>query len=291
MGRILVTGATGTIGSEVMHNLCALGLASSTIVGARTMETAQRYFANFPELNYRLFDFEDPQSFSAAFKEIDILFLLRPPHISKVEEYFRPLLSSAWNCGIRKVVFLSVQGAKKSKIIPHNQIEYLIRSFGFAYIFVRPSYFMQNLTSALLPEILETHAITLPAGKAKFNWIDAKDIGKASALLIQSFDTHKNAAYEIIGTENKDFEQVAALLTEVCGFPVQYRSVNPISFYLAKRKMRMASGFAIVMTMLHFLPRFQTDPEISDSYRMLTGQEPTTLKAFIEREKHTFVKQ
>ncbi|MEZ5024288.1 MAG: hypothetical protein R2728_13685 [Chitinophagales bacterium] len=52
------------------------------------------------------------------FKDIDLLFLLRPPHISKVDEYFQPLFRSAKNNGIDKVVFLSVQGAEKSKMIP-----------------------------------------------------------------------------------------------------------------------------------------------------------------------------
>jgi len=291
MTHVLVTGATGNIGREVIHNLCELGLVSSTIVAVRNTQQAQSYFTNYPGLNYRWFDFKEPQSFNSAFTGIDVLFLLRPPHISKVEEYFHPLLSSAWNCGIRKVVFLSVQGAEKSKVIPHNQIERLIKSLGFEYIFVRPSYFMQNLTTALLPEIREDRCITLPAGKAKFNWIDAKDIGKACAILINSFDRYKNAEYEITGTENKNFEEVAQLLSKVCGIPIRYKSINPISFYLAKRKAGMASGFAVVMTILHFLPRFQKEPEISDNYRMLTVQQPTTLSAFIKREKDLFTKQ
>jgi hypothetical protein len=52
-------------------------------------------------------------------KNIDVLFLLRPPHISEVETYFNPLLQSAKENNIKKIVFLSVQGAEKSKIIPH----------------------------------------------------------------------------------------------------------------------------------------------------------------------------
>jgi uncharacterized protein YbjT (DUF2867 family) len=291
MKQVLVTGATGNIGQEVVQSLCQLELAASCIVAARNTEKAQRQFAHFPALNYRLFDFEDQQTFHSAFYGIDVLFLLRPPHISKVEEYFMPLLRSAWDCGIRKVVFLSVQGAEKSKVIPHNQIEALIRSFGFDYIFVRPSYFMQNLTTTLFSEIQETRSITLPAGKAVFNWIDVKDIGKVCATLINTFDSHKNQAFEITGTENKNFEEVAALMSSVMGFQIRYHSINPISFYLSKRKRGVESGFAIVMSILHFLPRFQKEPEISGNYKMLTGQEPTVLKEFVLRERSTFLKR
>lgn len=46
----------------------------------------------------------------------------------------------------------------------------------------------------------------------------------------------------------------------------------------------MESGFAMVMTLLHFLPRFQNEPFISDNYHRLTGKHPTTLRDFIKRE-------
>jgi hypothetical protein len=49
------------------------------------------------------------------------------------------------------------------------------------------SYFMQNLTTTLLPEIVKQKRITLPSGKAKFNWIDVKNIGEATAHLILNF--------------------------------------------------------------------------------------------------------
>jgi uncharacterized protein YbjT (DUF2867 family) len=291
MKRILVTGATGNVGHEVVRSLCDLGLGSSVTVGARSIEKARSLFADRPELSYRHFDFDNQRLFSSAFDEIDVLFLLRPPHISKVDEYFRPLLKAAWDGGIRKIVFLSVQGAEKSKVIPHNQIEGLIRSFGFEYIMVRPSYFMQNLTTTLLPEIRQNRTITLPSGQAKFNWIDVKDIGKACAILIHTFEQHRHAELELTGTENRSFKEVTELLSKTLGQPVRFRNINPISFYLSKRKAGMESGFAVVMTILHFLPRFQKEPDISDNYKMLTGQEPTTLKTFVEREKQKFINQ
>ena len=83
------------------------------------------------KVKYRTFDFENEQTHEEAFFKVDILFLLRPPHISDVDKYFKPLLERAKNCDIENVVFLSVQGAEKSKVIPHNKIEHLIKALGF----------------------------------------------------------------------------------------------------------------------------------------------------------------
>ncbi|MCG8763564.1 NmrA family NAD(P)-binding protein [Tenacibaculum finnmarkense] len=285
MKRILVTGATGNIGLEVVHYLSELNSDSEILAAVRNIDKAKKTFKNYPNLHYRKFDFENESTFSEAFDQVDILFLLRPPHISDVEEVFRPLLNSAEENGINKVVFLSVQGAEKSKVIPHNKIERLVQELQFDYIFVRPSYFMQNLTTTLLPEILTKKSITLPSGKAKFNWIDVKDIGESTATLIAKFENYQNQAYEITGTENKNFGDVADLMTDITGERIRFNSINPISFYFRKKKEGLNGGFAMVMTILHFLPRLQAEPKISDNYQKLTGKVPTTLQEFIEREK------
>lgn len=290
MKRILVTGATGNIGLEVISYLKDLGSDCEIIAAVRNPEKAKKKFTNFPNLSFRQFDFENANTFSAVFDQIDILFLLRPPQLSNVEKVFRPLLNSAKQNGIKKVVFLSVQGAEKSRVIPHNKIETLIQGLQFNYIFVRPSYFMQNLTTTLLAEIVNRRSITLPSGKAKFNWIDVKNIGEATAILISKFDNYQNQSYEITGIENKNFGEVARLMSEVIGESINYRSIGPLNFYFRKKIEGYKSGFAIVMTILHFLPRFQRTPQISDNYQKLTGKIPTTLQEFMEREKEKIVK-
>ncbi len=285
MKRILITGATGNIGLEVVHYLSELKTDLEICTAVRNIEKAKKTFKNYPKLLFRKFDFDSDSSYNEAFHQVDILFLLRPPHISNVEKVFQPLLNSAKENGIKKIVFLSVQGAEKSNVIPHNKIERIIQNLGFDYIFVRPSYFMQNLTTTLLPEILNSKSITLPSGKAKFNWIDIKNIGEATAILITLFENYQNQAYEITGTQNKSFGEVAHLMSEITGEQMRFKSINPISFYFRKKKEGIKGGFAIVMTILHFLPRLQAEPKISYSYHMLTGKVPNTLQEFIEREK------
>ena len=124
MKRILVTGATGNVGRAVIKALLVLAKQHSIIAGVRNIETDRKTFAGTP-IQFQHFDFEDEKTFYPAFSGCDILFLLRPPQISYVQKYFTPLIESAKKCNIEHVVFLSVQGVEKSRIIPHYKIEKL----------------------------------------------------------------------------------------------------------------------------------------------------------------------
>lgn len=291
MDRILITGATGNIGLEVIHYLTKLMSSNKIFAGVRNIEKAKQLIPEKERIDFVEFDFEKPETFNNALKNIDRVFLLRPPHISDVDKFFKPLIESFIENKVRQVVFLSVQGAEKSSIIPHNKIEKLITSYGLEYIFLRPSYFMQNLTTTLIQDIKERRQILLPSGNAKFNWIDIKNIGEASAILIDKFSEFKNQAIEITGYENENFATVVDLINQHVKNPIKFESVNPLRFYRAKKKSGMAKGMIIVMLLLHFLPRFQAEPKISNFYENLTGKKPTNLNDFIKRESSKFDKE
>jgi uncharacterized protein YbjT (DUF2867 family) len=289
MKRILITGATGNIGTEVVQSLCEMSPGAEIVAAVRNIKSAKRKFSHQAHLSFRYFDFENQDSFNAAFKEIDVLFLLRPPQLLDVDTYFEPLLRAAKANSVEKIVFLSVQGAEKSKVIPHNKIERLIKELGFAYIFLRPGYFMQNLSTTLAEELRQKQTLTLPSAKAKFNWVDVKDIGEAAAVLLDKFDHYQNQVFKITGEEIKKFDEVTEIMTSELGKIFSFKSINPFSFFFKKRREGVESGFALVMTMLHFIPRLQKEPELSDNYFKLTGKSPTRLKEFIQREKEAWL--
>jgi len=191
--------------------------------------------------------------------------------------------------GVGEIVFLSVQGAEKSTVIPHNKIEKLIREFNINHVFLRPSYFMQNLTTTLLNDIQSKRKIILPAGKAVFNWIDVENIGETCAILLERFSAFENRAIELTGYENENFYTVAALISESVAENIVFENVGPLRFFSLKKREGMIPGMIMVMIMLHFLPRFQKPPVISMFYEELTGRKPTTLRQFIERRKRFLI--
>ena len=273
MKNILITGATGNIGTAILahfvpNNNQKLFLATRE----KNPETDNELY----------FDFDDIDGQKPTLAQTDILFLLRPPHISDVEEYFKPLITNAKAAEVEHIVFLSVQGAENVSFIPHAKIEKLLKESGIPYTFIRPSYFMQNLSTTLVKDIREKNRIYLPSGKAKFLWVDVSDIGLAIAKVLENPKNHINKAYTITGTELLNFHEVAAMLSRHMGREIKYESPNLIKFFITKKREGIATPFIFVMIMLHFLPRFQKPPEISNDFTQLTGRQPRRLEEFIQ---------
>jgi len=289
MKNLLITGASGNIGYEVIRGLHEIGTPHRIIAAAHNIPRAREALTGFLSLEYRLLDFADPGTFKAALKDIDTVFLLRPPQLADASLYFEPFLDAMQEKDINEVVFLSVQGVEKQKRIPHHKIEKLILEKGLEYAFLRPSYFMQNLTTTLIHEIRTTDKIYIPSGKLKFTWVDVRDIGMVGAYILSDFGKYRNQACEITGSEEKDFEEVAALLSQVTGRQITYESPGLIKFFRAKRKLGIPKMMVVVMIMLHFLPRFSKKTlGMTDVVESITGRPPGTLKTFMEREKNSF---
>ena len=272
--EILITGTSGNVGQEIIKYFVP---NESQIVYQATRNR------NKLKENELFFDFEDFPTTAKSLEGIDIVFLLRPPHISDVNTYFKPLIHIFKEKQVRHIIFLSVQGADKVSFIPHAKIEKMIIESGIAYTFIRPSYFMQNLSTTLLPDIKNHSKIFLPAGKAKFLWIDVADVGKAIACILANSVLHQDKAYTITGKELLDFSEVSHLLSQVLERKIIFESPNLLHFFMQKKKEGVASSFILVMIMLHYLPRFQKTPLISNDFERITHTAPMPLKDFIHR--------
>ena len=284
----MVTGATGTVGVEVMEHLLRHAREHKIIAAVREPEKAQALFGKHPSVVYRKLDMEATEAHLDALQDVDRLFLLRPPQLSNIDRVFGPLLTAARAAGLRDVVFLSVQGAEKQPMIPHRKIERLLQHRGFRYVFLRPGYFMQNLTTSLLPEIRHHSTITLPAGKALFNWIDARDIGRVAATILLDFEAHANQAYTLTAREQRSFHEVADMLSEISGRSIRYIPVGWLRYYRKVRREGASGAYASVLTALHAAPRWLGTPPWSHDLTRLLAEPPTSLREFLHREKSMF---
>ncbi|GAB4420912.1 MAG: SDR family oxidoreductase [Bacteroidia bacterium] len=285
MNSILITGATGNVGAAVIAALLGADERIEILAGLRGLRAGHAYGDRVKAVP---FDFADPASATAALRRCDTLFLLRPPQLADVKTYFQPLIAAAREQSVKHIVFLSVQGADKSPLIPHHKIERLIVQSGIPYTFLRPAYFMQNFTTTLLRDITAHDRIYLPASDAKFALIDVQDVGIAAAQVLCAPTAHLNQAYDLTNGELLNFGEMAAVLSEVAGRVITYTSPGLLPFFLTKRREGIAPGLILVMIMLHYLPRFQAAPALSDWAGRLTGRQPATFAAFARRHEALF---
>jgi uncharacterized protein YbjT (DUF2867 family) len=270
MKNILITGATGNVGMALIKALVELNNAFEIYAGIRDLEKDKLALSGF-QLKTTHFDFNDINTFKPALEHCDILFLLRPPQISEVTKIFKPLIETAIQCTVKHIVFISVQGVEKSKIIPHHKIEKLIVDSKINYTFLRPAYFMQNFTTTLRKDLLLNKRIFLPAGKAKFTIVDIADIGKVAAKIISDTDNYVNKSYELTNHEKLSFSEMAKKLSKGLKTNIKYDSPNLFKFFIVKRKDKMPGTLILVMIMLHYLPRFQREPETTDWVNKITN--------------------
>jgi len=278
MKRILVTGASGQVGSAVIAALRAIdGLVVRAAV--RDVSTESAKWSGDPRVQPVAFDFLDPASQDAALADCDSLFLLRPPQLTSD---FGDVIARARQQGIKHIVFLSVQGAERNSFVPHHKIERRLVSSGVPYTILRPAYFMQNFTSTLHDELVRRHRIFLPAGNARFTLVDVADIARVAArVLTQTGTQHHGQAYTLTSEAPLSFERMAAQLTTGLGTPITYVSPSPWHFYRTLRRDGREPGLILVMLLLHMLPRFTGTPPVTHTVADLTGQAPIEFAQFV----------
>jgi uncharacterized protein YbjT (DUF2867 family) len=284
MTNVLITGATGNVGTAVLAALQNIEHSLDVYAGVRNVDADKIKLAQY-KIKFSPFDFTDISTYANALGGCDVLFLLRPPQISEVKKYFQPMLETCVAQGVQHIVFLSVQGVESSSIIPHHKIEKLIVDSKIPYTFLRPAYFMQNFTTTLRDELVQKKRIFLPAGNAKFTLIDVRDIGLVAAKILISTTLHINKSYELTNQEKLTFAEMAATLSSILGFKIQFISPNLIRFFLTKRKEKMPVMLILVMIMLHYFPRFQKEPAITDWVEKIIGREAITFAQFIKDNK------
>jgi len=285
MIKVLITGATGNVGIAVVSALKIIDHPLEIYAGIRDTTFGNEKLANFNIKNIK-FDLTNSETFALALENIDLLFLLRPPQISDVNKYFAPLIETAKQASVKHIVFLSVQGVEKSKIIPHHKIEKLIVDSQIPYTFLRPAYFMQNFTTTLRNDIVHHQRIYLPAGQAKFTIIDVEDIGVVTANILTEPQNHINKIYELTNNETLTFSEMAEKISKGIGKTIKFISPDLVQFFWNKRKENVPTMLILVMIMLHYFPRFQKTPKTTDCVKIITGQAPISFDNFVLTNKN-----
>ncbi|MBN2247688.1 MAG: SDR family oxidoreductase [Coriobacteriia bacterium] len=270
-GTILVTGATGNVGAEVIRGLLERGakVRGATLAGDTRLPAGAESV---------LFDFEDPATFAAALEGVDRVFLMRPPHMGDARA-FEPFLAAMRERGVRQVVFLSLLGVERNPVVPHHAIEKRLKASGLGWTMLRPSFFMQNLSTTHLADIRERGEIVVPAGGGRTSFIDVRDIA-AAAVVALTDDGHLGRAYALTGSEALTYDECAAILTEVCDRPVRYTRVSSRAFARHMAALGHPGAFITVMRGIYLVARLRMAATITDELQVLIGREPTTFRQF-----------
>jgi uncharacterized protein YbjT (DUF2867 family) len=220
-GQVLVIGATGSVGSELVTLLGRLGenvrAATRKPAAARSPHSAVEFVE---------FDFERPQTFAATLDGVDRVFLIARPGDHHADRVAFPLIDEMKRAGVRQVVNLSAMGVESQDDFALRKVERYLEDSGIGFTHLRPNFFMQVFSSGpLLLDIRSTGAIHIPAAGAKLSYIDARDIAAVAAATLTKRG-HTGKAYTLTGGQALDHHEIARAISGAAGKTIQYEAIT-----------------------------------------------------------------
>ena len=268
---ILVTGASGTVGSEVVKALVNAGAAFKAGYRSRPQNVPDR-------VESVAVDFDRKETIRPALEGVETLFLL-----SNAIEPERNVVDEAKRAGVKRIVKLSVYGAAREQFTFakwHRAVETHIEASGLAWTFLRPSGFMQTVLNYSGETIRKQGAIYASADGPGAH-IDARDIGAAAAVALTR-DAHAGKAYELTGPRAFDNAEAARILSRAVGREIRFVQLPPEEFRKGALSMGMTPAYVDALVDLDRAYAAGTLATVTPGVKELTGRDPITFEQFAE---------
>lgn len=283
---ILVTGGTGTIGTELVRLLRDRGAAFRVL--ARNPAKARGLRASGVEVVEG--NLEQPQQVEAACAGIDTLFLLSPVD-PRQDEIQGRAIGAARRAGVPRVVRVSGAGARAGAPVSlsrwHAATDKRLEESGLAFTLLRPSYFMQNLLM-FASTIAGQGAFSIPAGAAAVAAIDARDVAAVAAAVLLAPAAHENRAYELTGSAALRFDEMAEQISATSGRAVRYVPAEPQAAGAAMRAAGLPDWLVDGMLELYASFREGAGARVTADVHKVLGRAPLAFDTFAQDYANVF---
>jgi uncharacterized protein YbjT (DUF2867 family) len=281
---ILVVGATGHVGREVVRQLKKLGRK----VRVMTRDAARAGELGVTPDEVAVGDLRDPASLPAAVAGVEKAYYATPDpedNVAMLENF----LAAAKAAGVRHVVRLSARSAdpdaKEDLARRHGLAERALERSGLAWTHIRPSWFMQ-----MMFEYAPGGRMELPGGAGRIGWIDTRDIA-AMAVAALTEPGHEGKCYIISGPEALGYGDMAHMMSEATGRDFVYVDMTPEAY----RERALAQGdeawYVDLILQLYANIRADRYAGISDEFERVMGRPSTPFAQFARDTKDELVKQ
>jgi uncharacterized protein YbjT (DUF2867 family) len=297
---ILVTGATGTVGSEVVKQLAEISSSSGYNVRAavhsknksdqlRQLESEGVEIVNL--------DYTKQETVAYALNKVDKLFLqtLPTPNAAGI---CSNIINEAKKNDVKYVVKLSAMGANsepRSTVLRlHGEEEKIIQDSGIPYTFLRPPAFMQNFVTQFGHTIKTQNAFYAPADDAKMSFIDSRDIAAITVEILtknnpgSSRQHYENKAYDITGPDALSYGQTADILSSEAGKKISYVNITEEDARQGMKQIGMGDWFIDIMMELFRIIRAGYGSETTTAVKDLTGRKLIPFAQFAKDHAEAF---
>jgi uncharacterized protein YbjT (DUF2867 family) len=283
---VCITGAGGTLGSEVIRQLESAQVAVRAACFSSPVAEAVRARG----IEAVVIDYHRAETLRAAFQGCERLFLLAP-NVSNQTRLELNAVKAAKAAGVRHIVKQSVMGAADraySLAKVHRPVEEAIESSGMAWTFLRPNSFMQN-TVTYMGETIRAESVVYSASEqARISHVDVRDI---AAVAVQALcgPGLENRAYTPTGPEALTYDEMADVLATVLRRPIRHVSLRPSELKQGMLAQGMPEEIADRMLDLERYFREGQASRVTNDIKQVTGREPGRFAAYAQQAAATGV--
>ncbi|KZB70066.1 MULTISPECIES: SDR family oxidoreductase [Thalassospira] len=281
---ILITGATGQLGSLVVKHLLDRIPASDIAVSVRKPEKAADLAAK--SIDVRAGDFNDLALMTTAFKGIETALIIsaEDDNATRIKQH-RTAVDAAKAAGVKHIVYTGIVDPKADADFTYSAIhldtENYIRESGLAFTILRNSFYA-DLLLAGVPHALETGDFGAPAGDAKITYIPRNDLAEAAAVVLAKPADHVNKTYDLTGTKGVTHTEIAGYIADATGKPIKFVDL-PAEVHTGILGSLGLPGHLVEALAGLYVGAKKGDYEtVSDDFETLVGRKPQSVENFIQ---------
>ncbi len=287
MSNILITGATGHLGTAVIEHLLKSNPSDKIVGLARNTEKAA--YLTEKGVEARMGDYDDKDSLTAALQGIDKVLLISGIDPYRLQQH-KNVVDASLQAGVKYIIYTGVTlkdvntSLNNPLMEDHFITEEYIRENGFAFTFLRNSLYSDSIPMLAGEAAVET-GIFIPAKNGKVSYALRDELAEATAnVLLQN--GHENKIYELTGGSLYSFGDIAAILSELSGKTVAYTDIDESAYTETLRKYGLPEMLITVISgYLADIRNGQFEIESNDLETLL-GRKPVNLRTVLKDVYH-----
>jgi len=284
---LMVTGANGNLGGQVVAHLRSLVGPSGFVAGTRDPSTPFARELAASGVQVRRADFDDPSTLTAAFQGIEAALFISTyaPNSVRPRQNLN-VIESAKRAGVRRLVYTSFAGASPTSQADHSvevhwPTEQALMASGMDYTILRHALYADILVGDL-KETLSTGVLRRAGGSAPCAYIARDDLGVSAATVLAK-PGHENRIYTETMEQALTGDQISALMSEVFARPIRYEAV-PAQNWPAYMTEHWGVPAELAKSSLGTSRAIENGEFniVSGDYEAITGRKPKTMREFLQ---------
>ncbi|MGV8093657.1 MAG: SDR family oxidoreductase [Mangrovibacterium sp.] len=286
MQKIMITGATGHLGSQVLQLL--VQRAGNESLSAIARDPSKLASFKSQGVNVIQADYDDKGSLLKAFSGIDILYFVSGNDIHKRREQHENVVNAAKEAGVKHVVYTSFQRKTETGNSPiepvaavHLQTEKWLRESGLIYTILKHALYTEYIPVFIGQDVIGKGIIYQPAGDGKVSFATRSDMAEAATVILTT-EGHENKTYEIAGVKSYSYGDIAKILSDLSGKQITY--ISPIAQEFRKNLSDAGVPAAVIEVAAMFSEGIrQGEFDFPDpALQKLIGREPQSVEDYLK---------